>query len=213
MKRTLLLTALLFIGFWGLTCTKSFSPAAYFPLKLGYTWFYSGLIHTMEVTEVAMLQKGEQYTIAMYDSSETILCKETYLLKGKQIYWTSFQPDVATIPNIYFEPAIPIAPISDKIGETFSLHVFEKRDDGTGCRVRVTGRIEDAGSQKTGIGTFADCIKMHLQYEYLDEACSRLLAGSTYYWYARDVGIIRFEMPSGEGELSSAKFNNRPLFP
>ncbi len=186
-----------------LQCCRSFSSADYFPLRLGFSWQYRGLIHSVTVSEVHRYENEDHFTVMMNDSSGNVLCKEKYVRRGKQIYWKSFSTAIATIPNIYFEPAIPISPIGNKIGDTQTLSIVERRDIGSACHVRVTCTIEEVGRLQMGIDNF-EGIKMHIKYECIDEARS-MLEGDTYYWYVKNIGIVKYSMPSGEGELRIAR--------
>ena len=56
----------------------------------------------------------------------------------------------------------------------------------------------------TPAGNFPDCIKIKMIYRLLDEAESSFIDGETMLWFARDIGIVKYESSLESGDLLQA---------
>jgi hypothetical protein len=110
------------------------------------------------------------------------------------------------IPEIHFEPPLPFAPWSNVVGDTLHHNSIEIRADSINSHLRILAEYEimEIDSIMTPAGIFNDCIKVLLTYRTLDDTESKYLDGESIYWYARDIGIVRFQTPFDSGQLLQA---------
>lgn len=192
-------------------CSKTFYPEDYLPIQIGNSWTYTGVVRTVSISDESETASGELYTLAFHDSSGKVLWREQYLHSQRQIFWAAYLPNNPLIPNISFQPPIPITPFSNKIGDVLSLQFLERRDDGNAVRAKVTYQIENAGQVYSELGTFRESIKVHMQYQYVDFVELPVLQGNSFLWFAKDLGILHMQMPSNEGILIRAKLGEKEM--
>jgi len=182
-------------------------------LQKGYTWFYNGFITQKKVIDENNFGSYQEYAVAFYDTLGAVVWEEDYIRDQDRIFWSGFRPQIDVIPYIRFEPAIPISPISNKPGDSRSLTVREIRQDSLRSiyQVQVTYEVESVESVITPAAQFDDCLRIHININYLDTVERPYLAGDYYIWYAHGVGIVRYIMPGDQGNLIKAILAERTI--
>lgn len=211
----LIFAALLFCG-----CGQSgrFQPLSYFPVNTGLTWIYDGEIRKMEVADVTREVGDKMVTLAYYDTLDVMVWQEKYNLIKNQIYLQSFEPRTNLLPQISFEPAIPFAPLSARVGQRTVLKSIEVQTDSlrSSTEVQVEYTIEAIEDVTVPAGTFQKCIKMKIHVIYPQTAYRPYFIGEQYWWFAPSIGPVKYDLPSAYGELVETRVNRnrgaRPAF-
>ena len=198
-------------------CGEShFQPLYYFPIKTGHSWTFDGDIYKMEILEIPNQPGDKIVTFAYYDTLSTILWKEEYTLLKNQIFLQSFEPSLSVLPTVTFEPALPFAPISGKVGQKQLIKSIETQTDTLvhTTAIEVEYLIESIEDVKVPAGTFLDCIKMKINFLYPPTPYRPLFFGEQYWWFAPLIGPVKYDLPSAQGELVSMNVSRgRPLQP
>ena len=189
-----------------ITCAEkqpAFKPIIYFPIQPGNTWQFSGSISKIEISVES--SKDNEFQMIYYDTLNTALWAERYVLQDSQIYWKTFEPNIELFPRISFSPPLPYAPISDKLEFSTNMLSTETQTDSSVRRsqIRIDYQIKRVESVMTPAAIFKDCLMMKISISYLDVTASPVFAGEHVWWYAKGVGPIKYELPSAEGELLS----------
>ncbi|MBN1560850.1 hypothetical protein EH223_02185 [candidate division KSB1 bacterium] len=186
-----------------------FQPLHYFPVKSNHSWTFNGEIHRMEILEMSQGVGDRPVTFAYYDSLSTLLWKENYTLLQDQLYLNSFEPAMRVLPSISFEPPLPFAPIADKVGQKMVLKSIETQTDSLvhTTEVQVEYLIEAIENIQTPAGAFLNCIKMKINIIYPPTSYRPFFIGEQYWWYAPQVGPVKYDLPSAKGELVSMNVN------
>lgn len=174
----------------------------YFPLREGGERLYSGFLGKSTVTG----RMSDIYTIAHYDSAGNVFWWEDFYRNGGNIFLKNIISGSPGFPSVHFEPALPFAPWSDVVGDTLLFSSGEIRDDSvnTHTRVLVGYGIEAIEPVQTPAGNFDNCIKIKISYSTTDNSVSRIFDGDSFWWFAEDVGFVKYESPAGSGELLEA---------
>ncbi len=185
---------------------QRFHAETYFPLEKDAVWVFSGDLNTMKVTHVESGVHGRQWMVTFYDSLGLPLWSETYRSHGGQIYWTAFSPQTTLLPQITFDPPLYAAPFSDVVGETRTIESVEHRvgpvEDGA-VPISVEYHIMGLEDVQVPAGLYHRCIKMKVHFTYPDSIKRPYFVGDHYYWYAPDVGPVKYDLPTSYGELLS----------
>ena len=153
--------------------------------------------------------------MSFYDSSNVFLWREKYLQFKDQLYFESFEPRTFILPKVLFDPALPVAPFSSKPEHKIVLEGKETHIDSvtSEMQILVTYEIESIEDVVVPAGTFRNCIKMKINFEYTQFALRPFFIGEQYWWYAPMVGPVKFDLPSAYGELAEVKLNKSRLTP
>jgi len=175
----------------------------YFPLNEGNRYVYSGPLGTAEVTD----EIGRLYTFTYYDTLGNITGWRDYSISLSRIYLQNIIPNDTLKKPVFFEPGIPFSPWINLIGDTLLYDGAEVRADSVNShyRIRVEYEILDIEDIITPAGTFDDCIKVSMNYRTLGNGDQKYFDGETIWWYAADVGIVKYEGPEESGELLEAR--------
>ena len=194
-----------------LSCSDYDRPADYFPLKLNNTWLYTGTISKIQVTEESKHNNQTEYILSYYDSTGIPVWQEKHIRKDKKIFWESFVPQVPFIPAITFNPPLPAAAFSDKLGDKKTVESVETRSDSANTTANIVVDYEIVSIENVELpsGFFPECIKVRVTISYPDPVAQPYLAGTSYYWFARGVGPVSYILPSGQGGLMNAKIGNK----
>jgi len=212
---------LLLASIYLLNCSdrgNRFKPIYYFPIKTGHSWVFNGEIHKLEIVDVSQDVGDKIVTFAYYDSLSTLLWNEQYNLIKNQIYLRSFEPRTKVLPSISFEPALPFAPISAKVGHKMQRESIETQTDSDSLEhtmaILVEYLVEAVEDVKVPAGTFLDCVKMKINIIYPPSPYRPYFIGEQYWWFAPLVGPVKYDLPSARGELVSMKVSrSRQLQP
>lgn len=178
-----------------------FKPIIYFPVHDGNTWHFSGSISKIEIS--AQHSKNNEFQMIYFDTLKIPLWHETHILQDSQIYWKTFEPNLKLFPDITFSPPLPYAPMSQRLEFSTNMMSTETQMDTLARRsqIRVEYHVNRIETIETPAATFKNCLRMKTNVTYMDVTASPVFAGEHIWWYAKDVGPIKYELPSAEGEL------------
>jgi len=178
------------------------SPSLYFPLNIGDEYIYTGPIRKV----VTSNDMNNLYTRAFLDSTGNLIRREDVVLTDNGIKLKSIFSVSNNIPQIHFEPPIICAPWTYLVGDTLLSDIIEIRGDSINSHLRSQVKYEVMAFDTviTPTGHFPDCIKIKMTYRTLDETGLKLLDGESTIWFARDIGIVKYERPGESGELLQA---------
>ncbi|NOY59671.1 MAG: hypothetical protein GXO75_12195 [Calditrichaeota bacterium] len=194
-------------------CSKEFSSTDYYPMKKDYTWVYSGHTSKIRITDENDLAGGTQFTLTYYDSLGEESWQEVFVQKENGLYWRSFISRITLPANITFNPPLPITPMSEKIGAVERVESTESRNDSTTTtlRIRVENEIDAIEDVVVAAGKFSNCIRVKMTIIYTEPTERPLFAGTSYWWFARGVGPVKFLTAATGGELEGATLGNRKI--
>ncbi|MBN2226986.1 MAG: hypothetical protein JW763_06445 [candidate division Zixibacteria bacterium] len=182
---------------------KKIIPSDYFPLHEGDRYLFSSSKGEAVVTR----QLDNLFTKTYYDSAGHPLSHEDYILdEHGGVYWNNMYFGSARLASVHFVPSLPFAPWSNIVGDTLLVSAVEIRSDSTNTHVRVQVAYEIMAIESvvTPAGLFEDCVKVRMSYSALGGAASRVIAPEIIRWFARDVGVVKFETSLIKGELLEA---------
>jgi hypothetical protein len=142
-----------------------------------------------------------------FDSLDVPLWHEEYSLLKNQIYLQSFQPNTSLLPTITFDPALPFAPPSQKLGSKLPYKCLETQTLDTLVitnSIDVDYVIEAIEDVRVPAGNFLNCIKLKISVKYSQNAQNPYFIGDQYWWFAPLVGPVKYDLPSAVGELVKA---------
>jgi len=207
------------IGLMGLVlslcygCTKNDSALDFYPMTKDNIWNYSGSMAKVQVIEEEKEANKINYIIVYFDSIGVPIWKEKHVQIDGKLYWATFSPQSPFIPEINFDPPLPSSPFSTKLGDKKTIESVETRIDSTvtTAKINVEYEIESIENVELPIGLFPECIKLKMTINYPQEVEQPYMEGTTYIWFARSIGPVSYIMPSGQGNLLSAKIGNRDI--
>ncbi len=183
-------------------CSDPFDPAAYWPLFDGYNWQYSRLPAGIAIEQDRT--GTESGFFALYsDSTGCVSWREHYISRDRNLYWDFLTPSTPVLPIIRFEPAIPILPFSDQVGDQKQIESVEKVDGRPERPLMVRCKIEEVSTATVPSGTFDNVIRMSMQFRYLGQDAG-LMAREHDVWFAKGVGPVRIKWGNTVSELQSA---------
>ena len=177
-------------------------PSRYFPLNVGDEYIYSGAVRKV----VTSNDIEHLFTRAFLDSTGNMIRREDVVKTNDGIMLKSRFSVSSRTPIINFEPPLPYSPWTNLIGDTLLFNTVEIRADSINSHLRAQVKYEimDIDTVRTPSGSFADCIKIKMIYRLLDEGESSFIDGESILWFARDIGIVKYETPMEKGELLQA---------
>ena len=181
-----------------------FQPTYYFPIHEGNSWVFNGEIYKMEITDITKHVGDKILTFTYYDSLDVELWSEKYSLLKNQIFLQSFEPATKLLPTVTFEPALPFAPPSRKLGYKSSYECLETHTLDTLVTtnpVHIDYVVEAVEDVRVPAGTFLNCIKMKISIKYPQSVKRPYFIGDQYWWFAPLVGPVKYDLPSAVGEL------------
>lgn len=181
--------------------TTHFEAARYFPLNEGDRYFYSGVPGEITVSR----QIDSLFTRAYLDSLGEVTTWEDFSRNEEGIFWNSVALSQVNL-QVHFYPPLPFAPWSKIVGDTLLISAVEIRSDSVNShfRIQVAYEIMAVEDITTPAGTFPECIQMKVRYSYLDEKVRKIFADEIIRWFARDLGIVRYQASSVSGDLMQA---------
>jgi len=199
------------IWFASLSCSVPFVPQNYFPVQQNNRWVFNGPLKTLLITEQEEAAPVLLFRIASVDSQDTPISWLHCRQAKDAVEWTAFEPFQNLLPTFRFDPPLLLTPFSDQIGAKKIVQGIEICENSatTACRVRVIYAIDSIEAVRVPAGDFPECIKMRMSILYLETPERHFLANDVIWWFARDVGPVRYSMISGQGELQSAKVGGK----
>ncbi len=190
-------------------CSRDFNSQAYYPLHAGYHWRYTGAISDIAVQEEAV--NGEkQYIASFQDSLGAVKWKERYVKTSHNVGWIALEPEPSLKISLQFKEAIPLGPISEKVGDEKRIVATESTAGQSPRRMKITYRIAGLEPITVPAGTFPVAVKQTMRIEYPDEP-KETPVSENVYWFVRDVGIVKFLWDGEGGELRSAVLGDKKL--
>jgi len=181
---------------------RKIDVASYYPLNLQDNHIYSGKIRSA-VTSGAY--EGV-FTRTYMDSTGELVKWEDFIRNDRGIWLRSRILADTSIPHISFEPPLPAAPWSGVIGDTLHFSAVEIIDDSVNSHLRIHVECEILAIETLAgpAGLYENCIKMRMNYRTLDPGGISDLDGEYIFWFAEDIGIVKYIIPGDEGELLQA---------
>ncbi len=213
-KRTahpICLVVLILLFFFG--CSKDNSALEFYPVKKDNIWNYSGSMAKVQVIEEKKEDNKINYILVYFDSLGIPIWKEKHVKIDGKLYWTTFSPQSPFLPEINFDPPLPSSPFSTKIGDKKTFESKETRIDSTvtTVKINVECEIESIENVELPVGLFPECIKLKMTISYPERVEKPYMEGTSYFWFARGIGPISYILPSGSGNILSAKIGNRDI--
>jgi hypothetical protein len=207
----ILFLMLFFLLLISLNCKKRFQGIDYYPLKMGNSYDYSGSMGKSEVTNEVGDGKEKVYTISFYDQKGKTAWTEEFVAKEGRVFLRSFNPAKPVMPSFSFFPPLPFTPVSNKMGDTEAFQISEYHADSSvvNLKVKVDYAIEGIEDLSVPAGNFKRCIKMRMTYSYLDTTSFKFMEGDSRWWYAKGVGMVKYQFMGGSGELLSARIGDK----
>jgi hypothetical protein len=192
-------------------CGKNkFNTSDYVTYQPGNTYTYTGPM-VVAIDSALTTPEGVEYIIKDVDANGQVLSREVYLKKGGQCYWKEFDGGGMGIPRFQFDPPVLASPFSNQVGAKYTGEGVEIRADGTRLRYRLDAEVMAVEEVDVPAAKFPACIKIRSAYTYIDTTSNPLISGEASRWFARGVGIVKYQMPNGIGELLEAKLGDRVL--
>jgi len=194
-------------------CSKDYSALEFYPMKKDNIWNYSGSMAKVQVIEEEKEANKINYIVVYFDSIGVPIWKEKHVKIDGKLYWATFSPQSPFVPEINFDPPLPSSPFSIKLGDKKTIESVETRIDSTvtTAKINVEYEVESIENVELPIGLFPECIKLKMSISYPEEVEQPYMEGITYIWFARGIGPVSYIMPSGQGNLITAKIGNRDI--
>ncbi len=193
--------------FFFLDCSgrqNRFNPTDYFPIHPGYKWVFNGEIYKMQITDVSKEVGDKLVTFTYYDSLDVELWEEQYNLIKGQIYLHAYEPKTKLLPTVSFDPPLPFAPYSTKVGQSDNVECIETQVLDTLIttnQITVDYLIEAIEDVEVPAGHFLNCIRMKINVKYPQNSTRPFFIGDQYWWFAPRVGPVKYDLPTASGEL------------
>jgi len=174
----------------------------YLPLNDGDLYLYSGPLGKCEVKSVI----NGLYTFTGRDSTGNVIHWMDFQLSDQKIYLKNFIAAPESTSSVHYSPAIPFGPWSALTGDTLLIEAVEIRNDSVNSHLRAMIGYEILGVETvpTPAGEFDDCIKIGISYSSLDNPSPSFLEGESVWWFAKDIGIVKYATAGGTGHLLEA---------
>jgi len=194
-------------------CSKEDNSLEFYPVKINNTWNYTGPMAKVQVIEEQKEKNKINYIIVYFDSLGIPIWKEKHVKIENKLYWTTFSPQSPFVPEIHFDPPLPSSPFSTKLGDKKTIVCKETRIDTTvsTATINVQYEIESIENVELPIGLFPECVKLKMTISYPEMVEKPYMQGTSYFWFARGIGPISYILPSGRGNILSARIGNRDI--
>jgi hypothetical protein len=183
--------------------------ARYLPLHDGDQYFYSGPAGKAVITG----NINDLYTITFFDSTDNVILWADLKKTESGIGWKNIAYPNRIAPSISFEPPLPVIPWSNVVGDTllFSSAAIYGDSLNTHERIQVQYEVVANGAVTTRLGSYADCIQLRLSFVSLYNDGKKVIKQDCYWWLAYDIGIVKYVIPGGAGELMKARIDGKIL--
>ncbi|MFH2035736.1 MAG: hypothetical protein ABIJ45_04980 [Candidatus Zixiibacteriota bacterium] len=177
----------------------------YFPLNVDDWRQFSGPLGKSIVTA----QTNEIYTFSYFDSLDQLIGWKDFVQCESGTYLKNIISISPDLPSVFYEPAFRFSPWSNIIGDTLFQTSTEISLDSNNSHlnVMVGYEIAEIGMVSCPAGTFPNCIKVEIDYTAPDETENKVYDGTTVWWFAPGIGVVKYEAFGTSGELLSAKID------
>jgi hypothetical protein len=184
-----LVTTLLFLG-----CGSRYPDQQYMALRLHSRWDFSGALRRIEVADSAGDDVTE-YTIQIGVGIHGVVLSGIRYVGGR-FYLATIDGSPIGYGAVHFEPPIPILPPSAKVGEMQTWETVEIHEGNPvqHFRVRVHTTVLEPSPVMAADTTFDHILRVRINYAYEDPSTMPFLAGESEWWFAQDVGIVRYQI-------------------
>ncbi len=171
----------------------------YIPLHEGDWWLYSGHLGKLEVIGSV----GNLYTVALHDSLGNSIGWADYTKNETGIYLNNIIFSGQNMPSVFFQPALRFSPWTRLVGDTLFQTTAEIWMDSANTHKSVSVEYEvlSIDTMVTLAGEFENCIRLRINYNSSEESRERLYGGESIWWFAQDIGIIKYKAFGETGEL------------
>lgn len=206
-------TAVLLLALLAGCSKKKFDGSEYVSYQPGNAYTFTGPM-AIVVDSAKATPEGVEYIVYDVEQGGQPLSREVYLKKNGQSYWKEFDGAGMGVQRFNFEPPILASPFSDKIGDKFATDGVELRQDSTRLRFHLEAEVLAVEDVTVPAAFFPKCVKIRSKYTYLDTTSTPLMSGEMSRWYARGVGLVKYQAATDTagknvGELLSAKIGDR----
>jgi hypothetical protein len=203
------------LGIFFISCIQKVEHPArvdfsrYFPLVDGSVYQYSGPLGKAVVSG----QINELFTFTYFDSTGKITGWNDFIRTDHSVGWKNIISRGGMVPALHFEPPLPFNPWSMTVGDTVLFSAAEIRGDSLNSHLRIQTELEviSIAPVTTPAGEFTDCIGIRMSFKALYSNHKKLLNGNFYWWFAREVGLVKYILPEGTGELLHARIGGRAV--
>lgn len=175
----------------------------YFPLVDGAVYQYSGPLGKAVVSS----QINDLFTFTYFDSAGNITGWNDFIRTDHSVGWKNTVSRGGNLPALFFEPPVPLTPWSLTVGDTLLFSAAEIRSDSLNSHLRMQAELEIISTEPvtTPAGAFQDCVEVRLSFKPLYSRQEQMIQGNLYWWFAKDVGLVKYALPYGAGELIWAR--------
>ena len=187
-------------------CEEKFSSKDYYPLDVDFIWTFSGPLKEITVVKVDTVASGLNYTLVYSDSLGAKAWEEQFNLRNGHVFLRSYKSYTNILPTVTFDPAIPITPISENRSEIEVFKSTATHFDSTRQTylIRAEYEIVEIETVETPAGIFDNCIKQKMVIIYEETPKIPLFEETDYWWFAKNIGPVKYSTPTNEGFLLNA---------
>ena len=177
-----------------LECGKRYPDQQYLALQLHSRWNFNGTLRWIIVTDSSM-DDAAIYSLQIGVGTHGIVQAGIVNTDGR-FRLVSLDGSQMGYGVIQFEPPIPILPPSRKVGETQTWEAVEIHDASPKqrYRVRVQSTVLEPSPVVAADTIYQDVLRIRIDYAYEDPSITPFLAGESEWWFARDIGIVRYQI-------------------
>ncbi|MEW5922961.1 MAG: hypothetical protein AB1746_03150 [Candidatus Zixiibacteriota bacterium] len=197
-----LITALLFGCIQRVEQKARIDFTRYFPLNDGNSYYYSGPMGRCAVSSI----QNNLFTFTFHDSLGNVKWWQDYRLSHDTVLLDNIIDRSDSGFYVHFVPPLPFGPWSDLVGDTMLIEAVEIRNDSANSHIRIMVGYEIQGIDtiSTPAGKFEGCIRVGVNYSTSENPPVSFLNGTGIYWFARDMGLVKYETINGSGILLEA---------
>jgi hypothetical protein len=210
----LILITLILVVIIDLSCIKRVEQSTkpdyleYFPLHVGDWRQYSG---PLEKT-VTSGRTENLFTQTCYNSMDSVIFICDFIQRESGIFCKGFLTPDKNRAVTFFEPALPFSPWSMITGDTLFRKSIDIELGSTFDHNPITIEYEMLGMDTViaPAGEFNDCIKIQINLSFPETSIFSVenkTVSKTTWWYAKDIGIVKYIFANMSGVLVAADIN------
>jgi len=179
-----------------LGCGRKRLDQEYVAFRLHSRWEFAGEIRSIEVIEESS-NEDTDYVVQVATRSQRTLLANVSDIQGR-LRLAGLDASSLGHVRIRFDPPIPILPQKLQVGDTEQWEAVEVREGDASwhCRVRLQTTILKPLPVAAYNSTFEDIIRVRVDYAYEEPSITPFLASESEWWFARGVGIVRYQLGS-----------------
>jgi len=193
-----------------------FVASEYFPLSVGNWWDYkndsTGVIHRLTVTETKVINSTTTFACSFWDGEKEYYTSDSNGIKLHGLYLISeeFTGDIFfDSPIIYMQNYVQIGTTqTSQTSYSVTLHI--QNDGDVTVHIDITFTIKILGFEDvvTENLILKNCIKVSIQIEqYVRETGQTSVSDIIYYWFYKNVGVVKNTDSSESGTLIKSYIN------